>query len=386
MAAIDWSQYKEEPNQNDWSQYKETQQDKPSTWESLYKGVSEAYPATLKYGANALSQPFGMQPFQDQEEQPTTNWPEYLGRGVGKLGGALTLGVPFALGGEALIPGLAGASLGSGLAGAALTQGTAKDRSINGLLSAAIPGGLKGLGSAFRIAKSSVSSVKPRLAADVIQQAHDVAQAHAIKPLEEAAKMAASRKIPAAKINNNVFSTAKSALGDDQAVRELIAKAKTGDYQARRDLQSDMAREARILADPSKSRADRLFGKKLEAARNSMNQADAANFEKHGSLDLAENIREGMKRYAEFKDLYYKNPRIAKLVGPEKDVPVSLNKLIRRDTGYFAKLRDAHPELKKLIQRQEDKELIKKMSRHVGYKTATAAAVKSLVPDSKNND
>lgn len=385
MAGIDWAKYKEKSSPIDWSEFKENK-NPAETWSSLYKGLIEAYPNALKYGANALAQPFGGHPFQEQEESPTKNWPESVGRGLGKVGGALTLGAPFAIAGNALLPGLAGVSLGSGLGGALTTQGGLKDRAFSGTLSAAIPGTMKGLGALFRLGKSSISSVKPRMTADIIQKSHDLAHAEAVAPLESAARDAASRNIPEPKFDNKIFNIAKEGLGNDVAVRDLISRAKKGEYQAIRDLQSDMGREARILENPNNSRADRLFGKKLESARDLINKTQAAHYEKHGAMDLAENIREGMKRYAEFKKLYYKDPRIAKLVGAERKVPKNINNLIREDSTYMKNFVQHHPKLNKIIKTQEDKELLKKVGKHIGYKAGAAAAIKELMPDIFNDD
>lgn len=361
MAAIDWSQYKEEPRETDWSQYKEPSQDQPSTWESLYKGVSEAYPRTLKSGANAIAKPLGMQGFQEDQELPAKNWIENIGRGAGKVGGALTLAAPFAAAGAAALP-IAGAELGAGIGGYLTTQGDWKERLKHAVIDSLVPIAGKGIAAGTRLTKSLLTSVKPRTAADIIQGAHDIAHAKAIAPLNEAATEAAKRNISPIKLPKQVTKliNEKGVFSKTPANKRLLENATKGDHQSIMDLQSDMFKKSQQLLQPTKSTADNNLGEELEAARDLVKDTMQTHYTKEDSADLADKVRKGMSAYRGVKELFHENPVISKLVGKEKIVPDNLVKQISKDTAYHAKLRKALPELNKVIQHQKDKAFLKK--------------------------
>ena len=329
--------------------------------QSAWKGLSEGYPSALKSGINALSEPFGSQPFNEREEKPADNLSEYLGRLGGKGAGYATLAAPFVAGGEAAIPGLVGASLGSGLAGGALTQGKLSERIKDALISAALPVAFKGLASSLRLGKSAITSVKPRKAADVIQEAHDISEAKAVAPFKEASKIAKERDIPSVKINKSIFDLASRAFPKKQEYKDLLKKAKLGDYEALRQVSSDMKKVSRRLDDPDRLLTEQHFGSELDEAAQNIDKTMQHQFSIKGHKDLADLMKEGISNFAEHKNLYYKNPTIAKLVGEEKKVPKNLVKTIAKDETYFKKLREAHPGLKPILKRQEDQELLKKL-------------------------
>ncbi len=354
--------FPEQRSHDSWfSETNEAEEHPIETWKSLYKGLSEAYPGTLKSGVNAIAKPIGMEGFEEHPEQPTQNWAENFGRGVGKVGGAATLAAPFSIAGEALLPGLAGIALGSAIGGAATTQGDLKPRLKQAAIDAAVPIGGKAIMSGSRLLKSFLTSVKPRKAADIIQGAHDVAHAKASEPFQMASKIASERNIPAMKPNESVYKLAKEAFPSDPKYKRLLKQAKEGDYEAQRTVSSDMKREARILDNPNKSRTDRKFGKELQSAAEQMDEDQFTHFEKNKHKDLADLVREGINKYPAFKQMFYDNKTIADLVGPAKKVPKNLVSTISKDWAYFDKLRKSLPELNKIVQHQKDKEFLKKL-------------------------
>ena len=351
MSNIDWSQYKEE----------QPEEKQPGILESAWKGLSEGYPGALKSGANALAEPFGRQPFEELQEQPAANLSEYLGRLGGKGAGYATLAAPIIASGEAAIPGLLGASIGSGIAGGALSKGNAGDRLKDALISAVLPSAMKGLTSSFRLGKSAITSVKPRKAADVIQGAHDISEVAATSPFKQASKIAEERDIPAVKINKPTFDLARRAFPKKQEYKELLKKAKLGDYEALRQVSSDMKKISRRLDDPKRLLTEQHFGSELDEAAHGIDKEMQRQFTETGHMDLADLIKEGISKYAKHKELYYKNPTISKLVGEEKKVPKNLVKTVAQDSAYFNKLREAHPGLKPILQRQQDQDFLKKL-------------------------
>lgn len=387
--ATNWSQYKEEPDV-DWSQYKEDAGPKNSgsTWKSLYKGLSEAYPATLKSGVNAASQLFNGPQFDEQQEQPTENWAETLGRFGGKTAGGATLLAPAAYAGGALLPGVAGAALGAGLGGALTTKGGVKERLTSGALDAAIPYGLKAAGSALRLGRAGLSSVKPRQAADIIQEAHDIAHAKAIKPLNEVAKEAAESNMSPIKLPTWVTKLAneKGVFARTPANKRLLENVKKGDHQSIMDFQSDMFKKARQLSQPTKSAAENNLGEEIEAAREATKDTMQNHYKKEGRPDWAEKVKLGMGEYRGVKELFHDDPVISALVGTKKKVPKNLVEKVSADTAYHEKLRKALPELNKLVKRQKDKETLLHAEKIMKRLGVGAAYAKYLMPNFGEED
>jgi len=371
------------PEEETWFPNSEAEQDPSSTWKSLWKGASEAYPATVKSGANAVSQLFGGPQFDEQQQQPTANWPEMLGRFGGQAAGGATLLAPLAAAGSAALPGLGGAAIGSGIAGALTTKGGVKERLTSGLLDAMIPVGLKAVGSATRLGRSALSSTKPRTAADIIQGAHDIAHAKAIKPLNEVAKEAAASNMPPIKLPKWVTKLAneKGVFAKTPANKRLLADVKKGDHQSIMDFQSDMFKKARQLSQPTKSTAENNLGEEVEAARDATKESMQTHYKKHGRADWAAKVKEGMSDYRGLKELFHDDPVISALVGPKKVVPKNLVEKVSSDTAYHAKLRKALPELNKLVQRQKDKQTLKNAEKVLKRLGVGSAYTKYLMPN-----
>ena len=360
MPKFDWSEYQEE------SPSKQLEKSS-SSWGSLFKGLSEGYPESIKSGANAVSDLAGAHPFEDQQLGPTDNWQQTLGRLVGQGAGYSTLSAPLVAAGSAAIPGVMGAALGAGLSGAALTPGDYKNRITGGLASAALPVAGKAASLTGKLGKNYLFGEKPREAADILQKAYKKNHAKAVSDLNEVSTQVSKRGINEIPVDKSVFKRIKEEIPDKtKAFADLLKKAESGDYRSLRELQADLRIKSEDLMGSS-TYAERNLGKLVAEIRDDVNNSIASHLENTGNKDLASKLTEGMSKYRDVMSTYHGNKRISKLVGPDEEVPDSLYKILGRDTRYFKELRKKHPELDKSLK-------VQKLQKQLGslYKKALA--------------
>lgn len=380
MSAIDWSQYKEEPDV-DWSEFKE--EPSGNHWQNLYKGFSEGYPHALKSGANAVGEIFGAHPFDQQEQQPTKSWQESLGRGAGEVGGYLSLGVPAAAGITALlpevVPGLLGASIGSAVAGAGLKSGGWKERALAGLESSIIPAAGKATGLAGRLGKSYFTGATPRKAADIIQGAYDPLRKGLSESFESIGNAAEKIGINKISIKKDLLDKIKEVGPKTDKFKRFVDKAEHGDYRALRSIQTELGKRAeRHMSSGLGSEYD--VGELMMEARNDINREVANHFEEKGFKNLADKLKRNVAGWKDMLETYHSNPTIGRLVGKNREVPKNLVSTLGKDQVDMAKLRAAHPEIEKLVRIKKDKDTVNKLSKGLLYRLIGAEAGKALLP------
>lgn len=357
--------------QDPWSKDSESDlSQSKSQWSSLFKGLSEGYPESIKSGVNAISELGGAHPFENKELGPTQNWQETLGRVLGQGGGYATLAAPLTAAGSALIPGIGGAALGAGLSGAALTHGGLAERSAGGLISGALPLAGKAAVIGGKLGKNYLFGEKPREAASILQNAYKKHHGEAVSMLEDTASEVSKRGVSHIQIEKSLFKKIKEEVPDKtHAFSELLKKAKTGDYDALRELQSDLRIKSEDLGS-SGTYAERNLGKLVGELRDNINKSITGHLKKTGNEDLATKLTHGMEKYKQVMKTYHGNKRISKLVGPDEEIPDTLYKLLGRDTKYFRELRKAHPELDKSLkvhELQKDISHLYKKASKLGY-------------------
>lgn len=383
MAAIDWSQYKED-TPVDWSEFKE--QPTGNHWQNLYKGLSEGYPHALKSGVNAVGDIFGAHPLEQQEQQPTKSWQESLGRNAGEVGGYLSLGIPAAAGITAalpeVVPGLLAASIGSGIAGAGLKSGGWKERALAGLESSVIPAAGKAAGISGRLGKSYFTGATPRKAADIIQGAYDPIRkglSESFESIGKAAEKIGINKIP---IKKDLLIKIKEVGPKTDKFKRFVDKAEHGDYKALRSIQTELYKRAeRHMSSGLGSEYD--VGELMMEARNDINREVTNHFEEKGFKNLADKLKRNMEGWKGMLETYHSNPTIGRLVGKNREVPKNLVSTLGKDQVDMARLRAAHPEIEKLVRVKKDKEIINKLSKGLLYRLIGAEAGKSLLPNNR---
>jgi hypothetical protein len=322
------------------------------------RGLTQGYPHALKGDINAIAELGGRHPF-DQNELEQGSLAQTIGQGFGKIGGHLTAILPAAFATEALIPGLVGASLGAGLAGAATTPGDWKKRLSEGLIEAAIPAGIKGLGEAGKLGYAALKRTPTaRKAADVIQQSHEVAYKFATQPLNAAEQEAATVNKPI-RLSNKILVAAEDALPNTKANKTLIDNAKKGDYKSVFKLQSDLWKRGNSFTS-KQTQAEIDRGHEIFDLRDAVLKGMKTHYDYLGKTNISKNLSEGQNRFREFADMYLSNPTVAKLVGEEKIVPKNLLSKLESDTAYFNKLKNEIPSIGKMLELQQSKKKLKK--------------------------
>lgn len=390
---INWSQYKEkgEPESKiDWSQYKEklprdkNKKTDENVWANFYTGLKEGAPYAAKSGINALAQLAGKQPFENVALEENENWPRAVGRGLGEFAGYGAISAPAVMAGEAAIPGLVGASLGAGAAGGLFTEGDLKNRAVNALMSALVPGGAKATAAFGRLGKSAITRTTPRKAADIIQGAHDPQLALSKSMFENVLSESKQAGLPDVKLSKKMWSEIKELGPNTKKFKRLVEKAKAGDYEKLAKVQSDLFKKASGL-EGEKTQAAKEMAQDTFELRDELNKHIHDHFIKHGREDLSQQLKEASSMYKNIKDVFYGDKRIANLVNERRDVPANINSQIMRDTAFHNRLAEEVPELKKLRQTLSDQEALKKLKGWLASGSVASAAGKYILGADHNN-
>jgi hypothetical protein len=279
--------------------------------------------------------------------------------GQAPLYGAIA--APIAASGGALGAPIIGGLLGGAVAGAATTPGDVPGRAL-GAAMGAIPAAIPGL-KLPNVIKTLMTKSNPEKVAKQIQTAHDIQKYDASKLFNKVTREAENRGISTVDMDKDLINQAMDYLPNTKASRDLINKARTGDYSSVRKLQSDLrARgEKRLQSDLA---AERDIGENMLELRNDINKSVERHFENTGNKDLADILQDATSKYRDLKKTYYSHNRIAKLVDPEERlIPRDVLKLLSEDSAKMRRLRTEHPEITDEIELVKDKERIADLMR-----------------------
>lgn len=154
-----------------------------------------------------------------------------------------------------------------------------------------------------------------------------------------------ARKLNNISIKKSLIEDAARLLDKSPETKEMIAKAKSGDYKALRDLQADL----RVIGENSLSNklsTERNVGKQAISVRDRINKGIEDHLEKNGSQDLAKELAEARKKYKHINDVYYATPQLTKVFGKSQRIPKKPATLLTEDSAEMAKFFEAHPEVK----------------------------------------
>lgn len=351
----------------------------------LSKGFTEGFPQSLTEASRGIAQLGGSEGFPETQIPESQGYLQSLGRGFGKTAGYGAVAAPFIAGGEAAIPGIAGSTLGAASAGGLTHEGNYKDRLTNAFLEAMIPAGLKGLKSAGRIGLSAIKrSPTPRKAADILQEYHAEHKNYATKPLDEAEIQASKEKKPI-RLNSKLIDSAEDYLAKTKANKNLIKEARKGDYKSVFKLQSDLGKRGESFASKN-TQAEIDRGSEIFDLRDSIIDGMKTHYDYLGHPEVSKNLTEGRKRYADFADLFLKNPTVSKLVGKEKIVPKNLLGKLESDTAYFDKLRKAIPEIEDMLKLKKDKKTLSNATKRISRLGFGALISKGALPEYKSHE
>lgn len=150
-------------------------------------------------------------------------------------------------------------------------------------------------------------------------------------------------KVP---VDKDVIKQAESFLANTPANKELIKKAKTGDYKALRSLQADL-RVKGEKALSSAFTAENKMGEEILSTRDEVNKSIQNHLEKTGYEDLANALNEARGKYKDIQKTYFSTPSLAKVFGKSQKVPKNPKTLLTEESAEMKKFMKAHPEVEK---------------------------------------
>lgn len=335
----------------------------------LVKGFGYAYPRELQERFGGIQQLFGSQPRELVPETPTSSFGETVGRGLGSLAGNITAAAPIVAGTVAALPEMAVAApiLGAGLAGGLEKKGGLLERGGSALEEMIGVGAGLAAKPLARLTKASFVTPTNEEVGEILLKNYNKAHDYATGLLKQAGKEAKELGIDVLKtgrgtpLDKSFWSELTHNMDTSKATKELIKKAKTGDYEALRRLQSDVGLRQRKALSSDKL-AEQDIGKILKEKRETINNYIQEHFENKGVPSISDKIKEGMNKYREL--MYaYENPIVAKAIGPKEDISESLLKTTMRTSKPMKALRAANPELQPLHQIIKDKNTLKKLEK-----------------------
>lgn len=176
-------------------------------------------------------------------------------------------------------------------------------------------------------------------------------------------------------ISPNLINEAEANLPKTRANKKLIEDARSGDYEALHNIQSDLGKKG-TKALSSDLSADRNIGEEMMDTREKINEAIENKFKENGHEDLAKLLQEARGKYRTLKDTYYSHPTIAKLVNPEiRKIPSNPLKTFSEESVPMQKVLNSHPELSTAVKTNDmAKEFFKKLNKlkNVGIGTGIA--------------
>jgi hypothetical protein len=211
-----------------------------------------------------------------------------------------------------------------------------------------IPAFLRGLGS-----KST-----PEMLVEAVQKPHDVLK-NTENELYGQVKSAIKKRNITIPVKDDYLNQVAEVLPKTRASRQLIEKAKSGDYDAVHDLQSHLYKKgSKGLASDDIALENQ--GEEILELRNKINEDLENHLLKEGHIDIAHVLRQGKKTHKNIMDTYYdKNLRkgIGKMVNQDlRLVPENPEKLFNQNSVPMKRFLEKHPEAAKHTQGIKEKE------------------------------
>ena len=169
-------------------------------------------------------------------------------------------------------------------------------------------------------------------------------------------------KIP---VSKDVISQAESLLEKTPEAKDLIARAKTGDFKALRELQADL-REIGESALSNKLTTERKVGKEALSTRKQINESIENHLNDTGHKDLAQLLQESKEGYANLQNTYFSNAALTKVFGKSQKVPKNPITLLSEESTEMNRFMKAHPELKDALGKALKHENRKKLRKDLG--------------------
>lgn len=274
-----------------------------------------------------------------------SKYPEWMKSG--EMLGHFVGGLPLILGGSAAggaVGGLPGAIIGGASMGFGTTSGDVPARAIG-----ALEGGATSIGKEIlktpQFLKALFTKSNPEKLFHSVQKGHDILHESAVSGYEHVGKEILNRGVPRFPVSPKQIDEATQHMAKTKANAKLIKDAKNGDYEAIRQLQSDLGKEAEKLKS-SDSFAERNLGKEMFEQRQGINDIVQNHLKETGHKDLAEQLKKSNDLYAKKHDIYYDHNVIGKMVHPDtRKIPKNPMNIFSERSVQLNKLIKEHPEI-----------------------------------------
>lgn len=345
--------------------------------ENFAKGASEGMARTGLKGASGLEQlaraPFegleNQKPFSLPPQQPSQSWGETIGRGAGDIAGTLGVSAPVFIGAEealpAAIPGLIKTGLSAFTAGAASKEGGEKERGKQGLIDSLLATSLGMLGKgaqkvlpAFKRTPDLEAKIK-----DLQTQENQIKDVLG-NEFDSIATEAEARGINKIPVDKKVMEQIDKYTVKSKANKLLLEKAKQGDYESLRRLQSHLRERADKLK-ASQDVAQNDLGELMSDLREDINGAIEKELKAKGHDDLVDKLNATKSKYKAYKDKFFANKELSRIFGGEEELPSNLLNVLTKQKNSMKKFREMSPELdemlKTILEKKEATEKLKKI-------------------------
>lgn len=253
-----------------------------------------------------------------------------------KAGNFIGGGIPsLAIGGDKLLSqGLIG-----GLQGAATAE-------PNQRISSGIENALSsmGLGVGAKLFDHILNYANPKEIYKNVQNAHDLLKEKASNAFNDVSSEVNNREINQIPINNNLFDDVfkRKYMSLTPQSKELVDKAKNGDYDSLRDLQSELWNKATKASGsksiPNQNRAEEMFN-----LRDQINDSILNHLNNSGNIDLANKLTGAIKDYKTLQDTFFNKdlPKsIKNLVGPNQRISKNVMDALQDQSNAGNNLRE----------------------------------------------
>lgn len=191
-----------------------------------------------------------------------------------------------------------------------------------------------------------VQKIKPESPYHFIQKAYDVKEKELSNIFSNVSKEANRENIKI-DLPKNLINEIKKTGPKTDRFNNFVDKAKSGDYDALRKVQSELFARGKNYSK-SHLASENDFGAHLFEQRAKLNNAIIKSLEEAGRPDLAEQLTKAREGWRNLEETYHANPIISKLVGEEREVPFTFGAL-RKESSFIKNLKNEHPEIQRKL-------------------------------------
>lgn len=212
----------------------------------------------------------------------------------------------------------------------------------------------------------------PEALVQAVQKPHDILS-NTAEQLYDYVKGAIKKRNLSIPVKPEYISKAEEILPKTRASKKLIEDAKSGDYNAVHDLQSQLYKKgtAGLASDDI---AMQNQGDEILDLRNQINDDTKNHLMQTGHVDIAHVLEQGKRVYKKLMDTYYnKNlpTSVGKMVQSDlRLVPENPEKIFQQDSVPMRRFLKAHPEAARHVQGVTEKEAAKKALTNIFTNTA----------------